>query len=191
MPRDLRSPNPSPLSESEEFQLKRLLDRRAQSLPEAQAARDKERAQERRLQEKRDKLAAEKSRLAKRLAQLHVDLDVASAEIYKLSPSGTAFRFVNERLQQLGDIVPKQSFFNTRFDTLDQKQLLLLGEIALSLFEANARPKGGKPLRERMENIKVDIGPGGPDGPGDPSDDRAAMARAILEAGRKARGGKL
>ena len=56
------------------------------------------------------------------------------------------------------------------------------------MYEASARPKG-KPLRERMENIKVDIGPGG--GPDGPSDDRAAMARAIIEAGRKARGGKL
>jgi hypothetical protein len=97
----------------------------------------------------------------------------------------SAFRFVNERLQQLGTLAPTQSFFNTPFDTLDRKQIQLLGEIALSAFEASTPWKGGKPLRERMENIKVNIGPDVIDAP---SDDRAALARAILAAGRKRRG---
>ena len=83
MPRDL---NPTPLTESEEYQLKRLLDRGGQSLPEAQAQRDRERELEAKLQARRDKLAAEEARLSKRLAELHVDIDTVSAEIFKIAP---------------------------------------------------------------------------------------------------------
>jgi hypothetical protein len=188
MPRDLRPINPRPLSESEEFQLRQLLDRRAENLPEAQARRDKDRAQERKLREKSDRLAAEEARLAKRLAQLHVDLDTVSAKLFQLSSSGVAFRSVNEQLQKLAQLVPTQSFFNSRFDTFDRDQIQLLGEIALSLHAQATRPKG-TPLRERMGSVKVDIGPGDPDGPGDASDPRVALAQATIAAARKARPG--
>jgi hypothetical protein len=63
MPRDLRPINS--LTDTEEMQLRRLLDKRAQSLPEAQEARDLERALERKLQEKRDRMAREEVRLSK------------------------------------------------------------------------------------------------------------------------------
>jgi hypothetical protein len=85
-------------------------------------------------------------------------------------------------------LVPKQSFFNSRFDSFDRDQIMLLGEIALSMYEASTRPKG-RPLRERMEGVEVSIGPDVP-GPGDASDPRAALAQAIIAAGQKARGGK-
>jgi hypothetical protein len=186
MPRDLRPVNPTPLSESEEFQLKRLLDRRSQSLPEAQAQRDRERVEEARLRARQDKLAAEEARLARRLAQLHVDLDVVSSKLYQLAPSGIAFRTVNEQLQKLADLVPSQSFFNSRFDSLDQNQIMLLAEIALSIFEMNTKQKSGPSLRERMAGVKVDIGM---DAPGsDAPDDRAALAKKIIESGKKRRG---
>ena len=188
MPRDIRSVNPMPLTATEEAQLMRLLDRSGQSLSEAQARHDKERAKERKLQAKRDKLAAEESRLSKRLAELRIDLDVVSGEIYKLAPSGVAFRFVNERLQQLAEIAPKQSYFNTPHDTLDREQLKLLGEIGLAMFEEATRPKGkGKSLRQRMEGIKAEAGLDGPNAQA-PPDDRAALAQAIINAGRKRRG---
>ena len=92
---------------------------------------------------------------------------------------------MNEQLQKLGTLVPSQSFFNSRFDTLDQTQIRLLAEIGLSLFEASTRLKGGKPLRERMADVKVDIGR---DVVSAPSDDKAAMAAAIVRAGRRRRG---
>jgi hypothetical protein len=186
MPRELRPVNPRPLSESEQYQLQQLLDRSGQSLAAAEAQRTKERELEAKLRARQDKLAAEEARLSKRLAELRVDIDCVSAEIYRLAPSGVAFRHVNERLQQLGTLVPKQSYFNTQFDTMDREAIQLLAEIGLSLFEASTRPKG-RPLRERMEDVKVDIGPGGP---GDASDPRAAMAAAIISAGRRARGEK-
>jgi hypothetical protein len=148
--------NPSPLPESEEFQIKRLLDRRSQSLPEAQAHRDKERVQEARLQARRDKLAAEEARLSKRLAELRVDIDCVSAEIYKLAPSGVAFRHVAGKLKEFGERAPSLSFFNTPADNLDRDQLMLLAEM-LSMYQQNARPKG-KPLREKMQGVAVDIG---------------------------------
>jgi hypothetical protein len=188
MPRDLRPVNPTPLSESEEFQLKRLLDRRSQSLPEAQAQRDRERVEEARLRARQDKLAAEEARLARRLAQLHVDLDVVSSKLYQLAPSGIAFRTVNEQLKKLAELAPTQSFFNSRFDSLDQDQLMLLAEIGLAIFEMNTTPKGGKSsLRERMQSVKVDVGLDPADVPG-PSDSRAALAAAIVRAGRRRRG---
>ena len=59
---------------------------------------------------------------------------------------------------------------------------MLLGEIALSMYEASTRPKG-RPLRERMEGVEVSIGPDVP-GPGDASDPRAALAQAIIAAGQ-------
>ena len=187
MPRDLKPINPTPLTEAEQYQLNRLLDRRAESLPEAQARREKERARERRLQEKRDKMAAEEARLSKRLAELRVDLDVVSAEIFQLASSGVAFRSVNEQLQKLATLVPTQSFFNTRYDTFDRSQIKLLGEIALSMYEAEARPKGGgRPLRERMKSVKAEVGLDA--GAAAPPDDRAALAAAIVQAGRRRRG---
>jgi hypothetical protein len=191
MPRDhLRSLNPPPLSESELFQLNRLLDRRGQSLPEAQAARDKERAQERRLQEKRDKLAAEEARLSKRLAELHVDIDCVTAEIFKIAPSGVAFRYVAGKLQEFGKLAQSFSSFNTPADNLDRNQLMLFAEIGLAMFKASTRPAPGVPsLRQRMQNVSVDIGIDAPtQGGGDINESRAAMAAAIIAAGKKARG---
>ena len=176
-----------PLTESELFQLNRLLDKRRQSLPEAQAQRDRERDRERKLREKSDRLAAEEARLARRLAQLHVDIDTISGQLYQIAPHATAFRHVNERLQQLGTLVPKQSFFNTRFDTLDQNQIQLFAEIGLSLFEASTRRTGKPSLREKMKDVRVDIGPDGP-GAGGPSDGRAELAARIVQAGRRRRG---
>ena len=187
MPRDLRPVNPRPLSESEEFQLKSLLDRRAESLPEAQARRDRERTQARKLQAKSDRLAAEEARLAKRLAQLHIDIDTVSAKLFQLSSSGVAFRSVSEQLQKLAQLVPTQSFFNSRFDTLDSKTIQLLGELALEMYEQAARPKG-MPLRRKMRGVaEINVGPS--DASGDFSDDRTALARQVLAAARKARPG--
>ena len=189
MPRELRPINPTrPLSELEEHTLRMLLDRSGQSLAAAEAQRTKERELEAKLRARQDKLAVEEARLAKRLAQLHVDLDVVSAEIYRLAPSGVSFRFVNERLQQLGTLVPKQSYFNTQFDTMDRDQLLLLAEIGLAMYQDSVRPRGKAPLREKMQGVAVEVGPGGPDGPGDASDPRAATVRAILAAAEKAKG---
>lgn len=183
MPRDhLRPVDPRPLSQSEEFQLRQLLDRSGTSLAAAQEARDKERDQERRLRARQDKLAAEEARLSKRLAELRVDLDVVTAEIYKIAPSGVAFRHVAGKLQEFGDRVPGLSFFNTPVDNLDRKQLLLLGEIALSLHEQATRPKG-RPLREKMQDVRIEVGRDAPGG--DAPNDRAAMAAAITAAGKK------
>jgi hypothetical protein len=183
-PRDL---NPTPLSESEQFQLNRLLARTGENLAEARQRREKELALEAKLQAKRDKLAAEEARLAKRLAQLHVDLDVVSGEIFKLAPSGIAFRTVSGQLQQLAELAPKQSFFNSRFDTLDQTQIRLLAEIGLSLFEAGTRGKGGPSLREKMQNVRIDVGQDAPGEGGAAPDNRSALAAAIIAAGKKRR----
>jgi site-specific recombinase len=188
MPRELRPINPRALSESEEHTLRSLLDRSGQSLAAAEAQRARERDQERRLRARQDKLAAEEARLSKRLAELRVDIDTVTAEIYKIAPSSVSFRHVAGKLQEFGDRVPSLSFFNTSADNMDRKQLMLLGEIALSLYEQAARPKG-KPLREKMKGVAVDIGPGGPDGAGDASDPRVALAQAAIAAARKARPG--
>ena len=139
MPRELRPINPRPLSESEEHQLRSLLDRSGQSLAAAEAQRARERDQERRLRARQDKLAAEEARLSKRLAELRVDIDTVTAEIYKIAPSGVAYRHVAGRLQEFGAIIPTQSYFNTSHDNMDRKQLMLLGEIALSLYEQAAQ----------------------------------------------------
>jgi hypothetical protein len=172
MPKD-----PTPLTESERFQLNRLLDRSGQS--------PKERELEAKLRARQDKLAAEEAKLSKRLAELRIDLDCTTAEIYKIAPSGVAFRDVAAKLAEFGERAPSLSFFNTPADNLDRHQLMLLGEIALSAFEANSRPKG-KPLRDRMQGVRVDVGP---DSPGDdgPPDSPAAMAQRILAAAKKAR----
>lgn len=183
-PRDL---NPTPLSQSERYQLDRLLARSGENLAEATRRREKELALEAKLQAKRDKLAAEEARLAKRLAQLHVDLDVVSAEIFKLAPSGIAFRTVSGQLQKLAELAPTQSFFNSRFDTFDQTQIRLLAEIGLSFFEAGTRGKGGPSLRERMQSVKIDVGPSPPGGDGGLVDNRAQLAAAIVAAGKKRR----
>jgi hypothetical protein len=185
MPKDIR-----PLDPGEEMTLRRLLARSGESLHEAQQRHAKEIEQERRLEAKRDRMAREEARLSKRLAELRVDIDCVSAEIHKTAaPSGVAWRFVNERLQEYGELATKQSFFNTPHDTLDRDALMLLAQIGLSLFEHAAKPKSGKPpLRERMEaagipSIGMDV-PGG----GAPSDGRAALAQAIINSGRKRRG---
>lgn len=177
----------TPLSEDEEYQLKHLLDRRSQSLPEAQAARDRERDREARLRAQQDNLAAEEARLARRLAQLRIDIDVVSSEIFKIAPSGVDFRHVNGRLQQLNTLVPTQSFFNSPADNLDRDQLMLLAENALSAFEASTRSKA-RPLRDRMAAVEVEIGPDAPGGSDGPIDGRAALVQAILAAGKKAKG---
>jgi hypothetical protein len=187
MPRDLRPVNSQPLSESEEYQLRRLLDRRSQSLPEAQAQRDRERERERRLEEKRDRLAAAEAKLSKRIAELRIDIDTVSAEIFKIAPSGVAFRHVAGKLQEFGDRAPSFSYFNTQADTLDRDQLMLLAEIALAVFEMDTRPKG-KSLREKMQNVAINIGLDAPGDGGAAPDNRAALARAIVEAGKKRRG---
>ncbi len=180
MPKD-----PVPLSETEQFQLNRLLDKRSQTLPEAQAQRDRERDQERKLRARQDRLAAEEQRLARRLAALHVDLDVVSAEIFRIAPSGVSFRHVSEKLQAFGELIKTQSYFGTRFDTMDRAQIQLLAEIGLAMYQDSVRPKGGKTLRDRMGSVKVEVGPGSPDGPGDAADPRVALAQAIIAAGRK------
>jgi hypothetical protein len=110
MPKDtIRSLNP--LSETEERTLRFLLDRRGKNLPEAQQRREKERTVEAWLRARQDKMAREEAQLSRRLAQLHVDLDVISAEIFKIAPSGIAFRTVSGQLQKLAELVPTQSFF--------------------------------------------------------------------------------
>ena len=55
----------------------------------------------------------------------------------------------------------------------------------LELFGGNLQPSAKAPLRERMENVKVDIGQ---DAVGGPPDDRAALAQAIVLAGKRRRG---
>jgi hypothetical protein len=119
------------------------------------------------------------------LAQLHVDLDVVAGEIYRLAPSGVSFRHVAGKLQEFGAIIPTQSYFNSARDNMGREQLMLLGELALSMFERAARPKG-EPLRARMKGIAVDIGPDSPGGDGSP-DSPAAMPQRILAAAKKAR----
>jgi hypothetical protein len=110
MPKDtIRSLNP--LSETEARTLQFLLDKRSQSLPEAQAQRDRDRERERKLQAQLDKKAALEARYSKRVAELRIDCDVISAEIHKISPSGVAWRFVDEGLQKLAKLAPTQSFF--------------------------------------------------------------------------------
>jgi uncharacterized protein (DUF4415 family) len=94
MPKDIR-----PLDPSEEMTLRRLLARSGESLHEAQQRHAKEIEQERRLEAKRDRMAREEARLSKRLAELRVDIDCVSAEIHKTSPSGVAWRFVDERVR--------------------------------------------------------------------------------------------
>jgi hypothetical protein len=90
-----------------------------------------------------------------RLAELHVDIDVVSAEIFKLAPSGVAFRFVNEGLQKLGKLAPTQSFFNTRSDNLDRDQLMLLAQVALEMYQTSTRPRSSsRPLREKMQGVR-------------------------------------
>ena len=186
MPRELRPINPRPLSELERYQLQQLLDRTGQSLAAAEAARDKERDRERKLRERSDRLAAEEARLARRLAQLRVDLDVCTAELYRIAPSGTAFRFANEGLQKFAELIPTQSYFNSKHDTADRSFLMLLGEIALSLHAEATKPRG-RSLRERMENVRIDVGRDAPNA-GGPSDARAELAKKIIEAGRRRRG---
>lgn len=182
MPKDLL-----PLNESERFQLNRLLDRSGQSLAQAEAQRARERDQEARLRARQDKLAREEAQLSRRLAQLRVDLDVVSSQIYQIAPHATAFRFVHERLQQLGTLLPKQSFFNSSRDNMDAEAIQLLAEIGLAMHRESTRPKkGAKSLREKMESVAINIGPDAP-GAGAPSDDKAAMAQAIIRAGRRRR----
>jgi hypothetical protein len=184
-PRDL---NPTPLSESEQFQLNRLLARTGESLSGARQRREEELALERKLQAKRDRLANAEAKLSKRLAELRIDIDTVSAEIYKIAPSGVAYRHVASRLQEFGDRLPSFSYFNTQADTLDRSQLMLLAEIALSIFEQNTKPKGGKPLRERMEAAGIpSIGLDAP-GAGAPTDDRSKLAAGIVQAGKRRRG---
>ena len=185
MPRDLKSVSPTPLTELEEYQLKRLLDRKSANLPEELAKRDRERAKEAKLQAKRDRMAAAEARLSKRLAELRIDIDVVSAEIYKIAPSSLAYRHVRERLEAFGDLVKTQSFFNTPHDTIDREHLMLLGELALDAFTRATKPKAGKTLRERMEGVEVKVGPDGPNGQA--PDDRAALAAAIIQAGKRRR----
>ena len=181
MPKDLR-----PLSETEQFQLDRLLDRSGQSLAEAQRERDRGRDREARLRARSDRLAAEEARLARRLAQLRVDLDVCTAELYRIAPSGTAFRFANEGLQKLAAIIPGQSYFNTSHDFMDRDALMLIGEIALSLHAQATKPRG-KPLREKMAGVgEIGVGQDAPGGAA--PNDRAALAAAIIKAGRRRRG---
>ena len=124
--------------------------------------------------------------MARRLAQLRVDLDVCTAELYRIAPSGTAFRFANEGLQKLAATIPGQSYFNTAHDFMGRDALMLIGEIALSMHEQATKPKG-KPLREKMADVKVDIGPDAPNA-GGPADGRAELAARIIAAGRKRRG---
>ena len=178
------------MSESEEYQLRSLLDRSGQSLAAAEAQRTKERELEAKLREKSDRLAAREAKLSKRLAELRIDIDVVSSQIYQIAPHATAFRHVSQRLQEYGERVPSLPWFNTAADNLDRDQLMLLAEIGLSMYEAASRPKG-RPLREKMKGVAVDIGPGGPDGAGDASDPRAALAQAIIAAARKAGNGRI
>lgn len=186
MPRDtIRSLNP--LSETEQRTLQFLLDRSGQSMAEAEAERSKERERERKLRAQLDRKAALEARWAKRLASLHVDLDVISAKLFQSAPSGIAFRTVNEQLQKLADLVPTQSFFNSQFDTFDQSQIMLLAEIGLAVFEASAKQKSGPSLRQKMQSVKIDVGRDAPGGGAAP-DDRSALAAAIVRAGRRRRG---
>jgi uncharacterized protein (DUF4415 family) len=186
MPRELRPVNPRPLTESEEHTLRSLLDRSGQSLAAAEAQRARERDQERRLREKSDRLAAREAKLSKRLAELRIDIDVVSSQIYQIAPHATAFRHVSQRLQEFAELVPTQSYFNSQHDTVDRNFLMLLGEIALSMHEQASRPRG-EPLRARMKGVGVDIGPDSPGGDGGSPDSPAAMAQRILAAAKKAR----
>ena len=186
MPRELRPVNPRPLSESEEYQLRALLDRSGRSLAEAQAARDRERDRERKLRERSDRLAAREAALSRRLAELRIDLDVVTSQLYQLAPSGVSFRFASEGLRKFGETIPTQSYFSSQHDTVDRDFLMLLGEIALSLHAQATKPRG-RPLREKMQGVDINIGQDAPNA-GGPADGRAELAAAIVRAGRRRRG---
>jgi hypothetical protein len=188
MPRDLRPIDPSPLSETEARTLRFLLDKSAQSQPEALEQRAKERALERKLRAKREAMAREEGRRSEELATLRINIDTVSAKIHELAPSGVAWRFVDEGLQKLATLAPSQGFFGTRSDNLDRDQIMLLAEIGLAVFEASTKQKSGPSLREKMQGVEINIGPSPPEGPGSPSDGRAQLAAAIVNAGRKRRG---
>ena len=133
--------------------------------------------------------AAAEAKYSKRVAELRIDCDVISAEIHKISPSGVAWRFVDEGLQKLAKLAPTQTFFGTRIDSLDRDALMLFAEIGLAVFEASAKQKSGPSLRERMEAAGIpNVGPDPPEGPGGPSDGRAQLAAAIIQSGKKRRG---
>lgn len=55
------------------------------------------------------------------------------------------------------------------------------------MHQDRARPKAGKSLREKMQTVDVYIGQDAP-GAGGPPDDRAALAQAIVRAGKRRRG---
>ena len=133
-------------------------------------------------EEKSDRLAAEEQRLSRRLAQLHVDIDCVSAEIFRIAPSGVAFRDVSEKLQAFGELVKTHGYFNTRHD-ISREQIQLIAEIGLAMYQDASRPKGAKSLREKMQGVEVDVGPGSP-GDDVPPDSHAAMAQRILAAAK-------
>jgi hypothetical protein len=188
MPRDIRPPS---LSESETRTLKFLLDKAGQSQPEALAQHAKERARERREAAQLEAKVRAEEKLSRRLTELRLDIDRATAALYQKAESGVEYRHVASKLQELSEKLPGFSYFNTRADNVDYDALMLLGELALDMYRASTKTKsfGNKSLRERMEAAGIpSIGPGPPEGPGNPSDGRAQLAQAIVRAGRRRRG---
>ena len=181
MPRDIRPT--SSLDPSEEMTLRRLLDKRALSEPEALAARAKDRERERRLQAKLDRKAAAEAKYSKRVAELRIDCDVISAEIHQTAPSGVSWRFVDEGLQKLAKLAPAQSFFGTRSDNLDRDALMLFAEIGLAVFEREHQTKIRRRRCARTWQAAgiPDVGQALPaKALVAPPDNRAALAAAIV-----------
>ena len=177
MPRDLKPANPQPLSETEERTLRFLLQKRAQTLPAALAQHAKEQEKERKDLEKIEAKARAEQKLSRRLMELRLDLDRATQALYQKSESGVAFRHVAGKLQEFGSWCRRLSYFNTAADNLDYDHLLLLGELALEMYQASTKPKsGGKSLRARMESVSINVGMDAP-GAGGPTDDRAQSWR--------------
>jgi hypothetical protein len=73
-------------------------------------------------------------------------------------------------------------------DSFDQGQIRLLAEIGLAIFERDAKQKAGPSLREKMANIKIDVGQDAPGDGGAAPDNRTALAQAIILSGKKRRG---
>jgi hypothetical protein len=188
MPRDtIRSINP--LSETEARTLQFLLDKAGQSQPAALEQRAKEREKERKAQAKLEAKVRAEEKLSRRLTELRLDIDRATAALYEKAESGVAFRHVATKLQEYGEKLPGFSFFNTQSDNVDYAQLLLLAELGLEMYQAGTKQKSsGRSLRERMQSVKIDVGPDGPGEGGAAPDNRAQLAQAIVRAGRRRRG---
>jgi hypothetical protein len=89
-----------PLSAAEDAVLARLLERKGESEPAAQARRERERREREKLKRKQAKLAAKEEKLASQLRQLQSDIDVITDQLVLADEhlSGMAKRDVTNKL---------------------------------------------------------------------------------------------